>query len=109
MLADPRVLFLGHGAERTGPPVFLLRLQRWLAENGAPSHETVLVRGGDLLPELERLGPVTVLDPRWTVPRIAEAGARRVGAEAAGRRVRLARRRARLRSLGAADVVYLNS
>jgi glycosyltransferase involved in cell wall biosynthesis len=109
MPAEPRVLFLGHGAERSGPPVFLLRLQRWLRQGVRPEHATVLVRGGALLPEFEALGPVRVLDRRWTVPRVAQGGLARLGAEGVAGTVRSARYRVHRTRLGAFDVAYVNS
>ncbi|OWY63397.1 hypothetical protein B7486_53340, partial [cyanobacterium TDX16] len=56
-----RVLVLGHGAERTGPPVYLLRVGRWLRDHGDVQLEVVLLDDGPLLEDLRELGPVTVL------------------------------------------------
>jgi glycosyltransferase involved in cell wall biosynthesis len=56
-----RVLFVGHGAERTGPPMFLLGLQRWLRANTDLELATALQQGGELLDELAELGEVHLL------------------------------------------------
>lgn len=103
-----RVLFIGHGAERSGPPVFLLHFQRWLARQGVP-FETVLARGGDLLAEYRQLGAVRVLDRRWTVPRIVQAGLGRSDRVGAADQVRAWRHRATVAGVGGAEVVYLNT
>lgn len=111
MPAEPSVTFVGHGAERSGPPVHLLRFQRWLrsADGPRPAISTLLVRGGALLPDFAALGDVVVLDDRWTGPRIGQAAAGRVWGARAHGRARDARYRARLRSTPPTDLVYLNS
>jgi len=100
---------VGHGAERTGPPIFLLHLQRWLHEQRALAFETVLARGGDLVPEYEALGPVHVVDGRWTTPRVVQAGLGRAGRARAAATVAAARRRVRLSGVGEHDLLYLNT
>lgn len=60
---EPRaVLFVGHDASRTGAPIVLLHLQKWLKENTAIRFGTLLVQGGPLEAEYEALGPTWVLD-----------------------------------------------
>lgn len=56
-----KVLFVSYDATRTGAPMFLLHLLRWLKANTALSVHIVLRRGGELLPEFEALGPTRVL------------------------------------------------
>ncbi len=54
------LLFVSHNASRTGAPVVLLHLCRWLAQAGRP-FEIVLGDGGDLTARFEALGPTSVL------------------------------------------------
>jgi glycosyltransferase involved in cell wall biosynthesis len=51
-----------HGAERTGPPVLLLRFLRWLHALDVVDLDVVLLRGGPLLDEFRSVGRVVVLD-----------------------------------------------
>ncbi len=107
----PRVLFLGHGAERTGPPVLLLRLCRWLRENIDMDVEFVLLEGGPMLAEFEALGNVHVLDdvePRWT-DRIAVGIARRARLDRLQAHLRGRHLRRRLRETAPPSVVYVNT
>lgn len=103
------MLFLGHGADRTGPPMFLAHLQRWLAANDDLAFATVLTRGGPLLDDYRRRGEVRVLDARWSTPRIAQQGLARVGLDGASTSVRRLRDRTHLRGWGAVPLVYLNT
>jgi len=66
------VLFIGHGAERSGPPVFLANLQRWLGTHTDLRFATLLARGGPLTAVYRRHGPVTVLDRRWAPARVVD-------------------------------------
>ncbi|HYF46495.1 MAG TPA: glycosyltransferase family 4 protein, partial [Acidimicrobiales bacterium] len=59
---SPELLFLGHGAERSGPPIFLANLQRWLARRTDVDLATVLARGGALVEDYRACGAVRVLD-----------------------------------------------
>jgi len=56
----PRLVILAHSAERTGPPVFLLRLLRWVRRNAAVDVTLVLAEGGPLLEDLRALAPTFV-------------------------------------------------
>lgn len=60
-VSGPDVVFVGHAADRTGPPLALLRLLRSVREETDLQIELVLFRGGPLLPELEALAPTTVV------------------------------------------------
>ena len=66
-----RVLFVGHRADRTGAPISLLRIQRWLKAHSSLRFETLLLRGGILEAQYRELGPVCVLEqtprPRRTL------------------------------------------
>ena len=56
----PRLLILGHGAERTGPPIFLLRLLRWVRAHAELEVAVVLLDGGPLLDDIRALAPTFV-------------------------------------------------
>ncbi len=103
------MLFVGHGAERSGPPVFLANLERWLAENTDLDFATVLARGGPLADDYRRGGPVRVLDARWSVARVAQQGFARGGWGRAADAVRAGRDRSHLRSWRRAPVTYVNT
>ena len=105
----PSVLFVGHGADRTGPPVLLAHFQRWLAAHTTLDIATVLTRGGPLMDDYRRCGLVRVLDPRWTGPRIAQQGLARAGRPGAARRLRDARDRRHLAGWERAGLVYVNT
>lgn len=51
----PRVLFVTHDATRTGAPIYLLRLLRRLARDGAVDAMVLALAGGPLLRELEKV------------------------------------------------------
>lgn len=79
-MADPHVVILGHAADRTGPPIYLLQLLRAMDRRGLRL-TVVLLRGGELLDELRELAEVRVVgepvDPAIASPgRIAEEPAR---------------------------------
>lgn len=108
-MAPPDVLFLGHGAERSGPPVFLANLQRWLGAHRDVRGATVVARGGPLLADYGRFGPVRVLDRRWTLPRIAQQGLERLGRPGLARWVRGTRDVATLRGWTEPRLAYVNT
>lgn len=103
------MLFLGHGADRTGPPVLLAHLRRWLADHDDLAFATVLTRGGPLLDDYRRWGDVRVLDARWSIPRIAQQGLARVGLGTAAAGLRRLRDRTHLRGWRPIPLVYLNT
>lgn len=105
----PSVLFLGHGADRTGPPVFLANFQRWLAAHTDLDFATVLTRGGPLLDQYRRWGPVRVLDPRWTVPRMGQQALARVGRPGPAAALRAQRDRSHLRAWRSPRLAYVNT
>jgi glycosyltransferase involved in cell wall biosynthesis len=63
-----RVLFVSHDATRTGSPILLLHILRWLSRNTSIQWTTLLVRGGDLESEFAALGPVHRLSPPSPAP-----------------------------------------
>ncbi|OWY59817.1 hypothetical protein B7486_72515, partial [cyanobacterium TDX16] len=105
-----KVLFVGHGAERTGPPIGLLHLLRWIHANTDLSFEVLLLEGGVLVPEYERLAPTWVLEES-RLPRLAVLGQVLAGwgLRRVGERLRLAGYRRRLRGVRDVGVVYVNS
>src|SRR5258708_36960703 len=62
MQGRPRVLFVSHDASRTGSPMVLLTLQRWLRANLDIDIRTLLLEGGPLEAEFEALGRVHRFD-----------------------------------------------
>ncbi len=57
------LLFLGHAADRTGPPIYLLHLLRWLAANHPEvAFEVALLAGGELADEFAALAPTTIYE-----------------------------------------------
>lgn len=56
-----KVLFVGHRADRSGAPIALLHLLRWLRARTDLAFEVVLERGGELEPCFREVAPVTVL------------------------------------------------
>ena len=106
-----RVLVLGHGAERTGPPVYLLRLAEWFHDRPDIELEVVLLDDGPLLEPLRRFAPVTVL-PEWRLRgrrRYVTSVANRIGSPALAQLGREFSLRPSARHLRPADVVYINT
>ena len=103
------MVFVGHGADRTGPPVFLANFQRWLSAHADLEFGTILTRGGPLVEQYRSWGPVRILDRRWTVPRVAQAGLARMGHPGPASTIESVRDRGHLRSWRRAPVVYLNT
>ena len=58
-----RVLFVSYAASRTGAPLVLLEMLRWLRANTEISYSILFWSGGSLLPEFQALGPCRVLHP----------------------------------------------
>jgi glycosyltransferase involved in cell wall biosynthesis len=106
-----RVLCCGHGAERTGPPVYLLRLAEWFASCDEVELEVVLLDDGPLLEPLRRFVPVTVL-PEWHIPgraRYLPAVGNRLGSDRLTQQGRSLAMRPHARDLQPADVVWINT
>lgn len=66
-MSAPDLLFVGHGAERSGPPIFLANLQGWLTEHTDLRFGTLLARGGPLADEY---GDVRVVERPWAPVRV---------------------------------------
>ena len=60
-----KILLVGHEASRTGAPIILLQLLRWLQERGNFQCDVLLVRGGALLSEYQKLARTTVVEEGW--------------------------------------------
>lgn len=56
-----RILFVSHNASRSGAPLVLLNLMGWIRKNTNIDVETILIEGGELLPEFTQFGPTSVL------------------------------------------------
>jgi len=48
-----KVLFIGHDASRTGAPLLLLELIKWLTSNSSVKPSVLLKQGGELEAEYE--------------------------------------------------------
>lgn len=105
-----RVVFLGHSAGRTGAPMLLLELQRWLAEAGGVEIRTLLKSDGALLEEFAKLGRVEMAP--GATPSSTPSRLRRWSNRIAGRDLWAAREaRRRLGDLRAwrPDLIYANT
>ena len=61
-----KILFIGHEAERTGAPIVLLHLLRWIRKHRPDFHvELLLLRDGDLRKEYEAVAEVHVVPADW--------------------------------------------
>ena len=106
-----RVLFMSHAAERTGPPIILLHLARWLRANTDLDFELLFLQGGELEDEFRSLAPVWILD-EWDPPRpavVLDSLAWKFGLERHAPRIRAAALRWRMRKVTDIDVVYVNT
>lgn len=106
-----RLLVLGHGAERTGPPVYLLRLAEWFRRCPDIDLEVVLLDDGPLLEPLRALAPVTVL-PEWRLQgrrRYLTSVGNRIGSERLAQRGRELAMRPLAQQIRPADIVYINT
>jgi len=74
-LSSPELIFVGHGAERSGPPVFLANLQRWLSRHTDLDMGTVLARGGALVQDYRAYGPVRVVEHPMAPTRVTSRNA----------------------------------
>jgi glycosyltransferase involved in cell wall biosynthesis len=110
-MTAPRVLFLGHAAERTGPPIILLDILRWLRANTPIEVGVLLQEGGPLMDAYRRLGPAWIA-PHWLEPGptdLAVRGLSKFGLERSSERLRLARLRLPARGIGDWPLVYVNT
>lgn len=59
-----KILFISHDASRTGAPILLLNLLKWLSKNTDIKFDILLIAGGELEKEFEKFGKVYY----WQVP-----------------------------------------
>lgn len=53
-----KILFISHDASRTGAPILLINLIRWIKEHTSLMFDIYLIEGGELVNEFEKLGKV---------------------------------------------------
>lgn len=107
-----RVLFLGHGAERTGPPILLGHLLAGLARAAPDEIEpSVLVaRSGPLVDRYRAAGAAVVALSSAREPLEPLAAAlRRVGSGSVAARLQDRRRHVVARRVGPVDLVWVNA
>jgi glycosyltransferase involved in cell wall biosynthesis len=59
-----KILFISHDAARTGAPILLIQILRWLRREKVSLIQIVLINGGELEPEFKALGRVIVINRR---------------------------------------------
>jgi len=97
----PELVFLSHAVDRSGPPIYLLHLLRWLTANTDVPTRVVSLNGGALEPEFRSLTRLQVLgEPN---PIRVRRGSRPLT------QARNAVRGARLRDLHPRSVLYINT
>ncbi|MEL7208901.1 MAG: glycosyltransferase, partial [Actinomycetota bacterium] len=110
-VSRPRVLFVGHSADRTGPPIGLLHFLRWVRDHAEVDPQILLLQGGDLLDDYREIGPVTILD-EWNPSAffgLLESAVDWGPMKRWRRPVHRAGMRWRLRGIGDVDLVYVNT
>ena len=74
------ILFISHDGQRTGAPMVLLNLCRWMARHHRRPFEVVLCNGGDLERDFAALAPTTTIgfadDPTRAAARVRALAAR---------------------------------
>ncbi|MCU1368943.1 MAG: glycosyl transferase group 1 [Ilumatobacteraceae bacterium] len=106
----PRVLFLGHGAERTGPPILLGHLLAGLADRTSWDLSVLVARSGPLLADYRRSAGRTLAVSEDREPlELLSAGLRRAGQAGLAARVGDAQRQRVARKLDRPDLVYVNA
>jgi len=56
---NPNILFVGHKAERTGAPLIMLELIKWISANTEFQPEVLLKQGGELEEDYRQVAPTT--------------------------------------------------
>ncbi|HRW36493.1 MAG: glycosyltransferase family 4 protein [Acidimicrobiales bacterium] len=109
-MTRPRLLFLGHGAERTGPPILLGHLLDGLHRLDRHDLSVVTARSGPLLAAYERASAqVAAVGTERQPLRRTSALLRQVGASSAIEPAQDLIRRRALRRVPRADLVYVNA
>jgi glycosyltransferase involved in cell wall biosynthesis len=57
-----KILFISYDASRTGAPILLLHLLRWIKQNTDLPFEVLLRRGGEMLDDFRALAPARVIE-----------------------------------------------
>lgn len=107
----PRVVFLGHAAERTGPPILLLDWLRWLRRERDWDLGVALLEGGELLGDFEEVATTWVLQD-WLDPgptQVAWRALWKLGQGERADRLAAARLRRPAREMGEWDLAWVNS
>lgn len=106
----PHLLFLGHGAERTGPPILLGSLLAGLAAADRWDRSVLVARSGPLLADYRRWAhrAEAVTSGREPLEPVA-AALRRAGAASLADRLAATRQRQVARRFDRPDLVYVNS
>ena len=55
------LVFLGHAVDRSGPPIYLLHLLRWLARHQAMRPTVVSLEAGELVEEYRAVSDLVVV------------------------------------------------
>ncbi len=111
MSGDHSVLFVSHEGTRTGAPIALLHLVRWLRDNSDVAPAIAILRDGPLATDFAEVGPTTVLGDavEWPLPTAAERALAEQGEHGSVLRRQVARLRDEIAPLAATGAVYLNS
>lgn len=107
--AGEGVLFVGHEASRTGAPLVLLHLLRWLQAEMQLPLSILLLHGGPLVPQFQQLGPVHVVDRTVFHHQLPERLLLRAGRPSLADRLRDARLRRLFARHDGHPLVYANS
>ncbi|MCB1018122.1 MAG: glycosyltransferase family 4 protein [Acidimicrobiales bacterium] len=102
----PDVVFVSHEATRTGAPLMLLYVLRWLRDHSELRFEVLLLEGGAIEADFAAVAPTTVVADIG--PGRLDGVARRFGAHRLADRLHERRRRAALAPLRGASLVYCN-
>lgn len=79
-MSHARILFISHDASRTGAPILLLNLMRWIRQHTSWDLDVLLPCGGELQGEFDKLGNTLMLpmwSPEWNVTAVRDRLARR--------------------------------
>jgi glycosyltransferase involved in cell wall biosynthesis len=108
MEPQPRILFVGHEASRTGAPLILLHFLHWFKANVGWPFAILLAKGGPLEDSFASLAPTAVLDRGpWRYWSLGRRILRKLGLERMGER--LYRRDLAHHLSPAPDLIYCNT
>jgi glycosyltransferase involved in cell wall biosynthesis len=107
-VARPHIVFLGHGAERTGPPILLGHLVAGLAATGRYDLTVVAARSGPLMASYAEAGRALSVGAEREPLRRTAALLRQAGAASAVAPLQDWRRRQVVHRAERAELVYVN-